>query len=88
MKKKHTSKKEVEEDVQQAWHSIDTDVVLHRLDTNKEKGLTTNEAKKRLEKYGPNLLAEEEERFKALKLLIDQFKDYFVIMLLIFYFRL
>jgi len=83
MKKKNKNKKKIEEDTQEAWHSIDVDVVLHRLDTNKEKGLTVNEAKQRLEKYGPNALLEEKERFKVLKLILEQFKDYFVIMLLI-----
>ncbi|MDI6826601.1 MAG: calcium-translocating P-type ATPase, PMCA-type [Candidatus Aenigmarchaeota archaeon] len=68
---------------QEPWHSIDIDVVLHRLGTNEKKGLTESEAERRLEKYGPNALAEEKERFKVLKLIIDQFKDYFIIMLLI-----
>ncbi len=82
-RKKHKTKEEVTEDVQESWHSIGTDTVLHRLGTDKEKGLTESEAKHRLEKYGPNTLIEEEERFKVLKLVVDQFKDYFVIMLLI-----
>ena len=68
---------------EEPWHSLDIDTVLHRLDTDKEKGLSDNEVKRRSEKYGPNTLAEEEQRFKALKLVVDQFKDYFVIMLLI-----
>ena len=82
-RKKFTSKEEITENIQEPWHSLDIDVVLHRLGTNKERGLTESEAKHRLEKYGPNALREEKERFKVLKLIIDQFKDYFVIMLLV-----
>jgi len=83
MKKRKDKRKETIPEEEEAWHSIDTDVVLKRLDTDKEKGLTSSEAKYRLKKYGPNTLAEEKERFKVLKLIIDQFKDYFIIMLLI-----
>jgi Ca2+-transporting ATPase len=57
--------------------------VLKKLKTDEKKGLTLGEAKRRLEKFGPNTLKEEEKRFKILRLLLEQFKDYFVIMLLI-----
>jgi len=84
-KKKRAISKEEESKYheREPWHSTDTEVVLKRLGTDKEKGLTSSEAKDRLEKYGPNALAEEKERFKVLKLLLGQFKDYFVIMLLV-----
>ena len=37
-----------------AWHSIDEDNVLNELRTDKEKGLSTEEARKRLKENGPN----------------------------------
>jgi len=81
--KKTESKEKVSVSEEESWHSLDVDVVLHRFGTDKEKGLTDSEARHRFEKYGPNTLREEKERFKVLKLVIDQFKDYFVIMLLV-----
>ncbi len=47
-----------------------------------EKGLTSREARARLNKSGKNLLFEE-TRFKTLRLLANQFKNFFVILLFI-----
>jgi len=47
-----------------------------------EKGLASKEAERRLSRYGPNVLVEE-RRFKTLRLLVDQFKNLFIILLLI-----
>ncbi|MFQ6085342.1 MAG: cation-translocating P-type ATPase [Candidatus Bathyarchaeia archaeon] len=63
------------------WHSVEIDDLLKRLETDKERGLSSDEAKRRLEKYGPNELVAE-KGFSILGLLIDQFKDAFIIMLL------
>lgn len=64
-----------------AWHSQKIETVLEELQTN-PLGLTEEEAKSRLEKYGPNEL-KEAKRTTALEIFINQFKDIFVIMLLI-----
>jgi len=45
-------------------------------------GLSTKEAKQRLEKYGPNTLTEK-KRISPLKILLEQFTDFMVIILLV-----
>ena len=45
-------------------------------------GLTSNEAKKRLEKYGENKLKEGKKK-SSLMLFISQFKDFMIILLII-----
>jgi Ca2+-transporting ATPase len=66
----------------QSWHSLEVEEALQRLNTDKKRGLTSDEASHRLEKFGPNVLQEEGRR-RVLQLVVDQFKDAFVIMLLI-----
>ena len=65
----------------EAWHSKSTEGVLEELQTD-PLGLSEEEAKQRLEKYGPNEL-KERRRTSALQILLNQFRDIFVIMLLI-----
>jgi Ca2+-transporting ATPase len=67
---------------EEQWHSRNIKDVIHKLDTNEERGLTTGEAKRRLEKIGFNEL-KETKRISPLRIFIDQFKDIFVIMLLV-----
>ena len=64
------------------WYSKTTDEVLKELNVNAQSGLTDSEAKKRLDKYGPNELkgAERESLFKRF---LDQMKDPMIIVLLI-----
>ena len=66
----------------QSWHSLEVEEALRRLNTDEKRGLTSDEAAHRLEKFGPNVLQEEKRR-RVLQLVVDQFKDAFVIMLLI-----
>ncbi|MDI3476763.1 MAG: P-type Ca2+ transporter type [Thermoanaerobacterium sp.] len=61
---------------------LDIDEVSSNLKTDVKKGLSSEEAKNRLEKYGPNNLSEKKKR-TALSMLLDQFKDYMVIILII-----
>ncbi|WP_434579036.1 calcium-transporting P-type ATPase, PMR1-type [Thermoanaerobacterium thermosaccharolyticum] len=61
---------------------LDIDEVSSNLKTDVNNGLSTEEAKKRLEKYGPNNLSEKNKR-TVLSMLLDQFKDYMVIILII-----
>jgi len=63
-------------------HSVDSKDVIEKLQTSVEKGLTENEAQKRLEEYGKNELVKERGK-TALQIFIGQFKD-FLIYLLIF----
>ncbi len=64
-----------------AWHSKQIEAVLEDLQTD-SFGLTDEEVKQRLEKYGPNELREA-KRITAFQIFLNQFKDIFVIMLLI-----
>ncbi|MFW6117317.1 MAG: cation-translocating P-type ATPase, partial [Thermoproteota archaeon] len=67
---------------EQDWHSQDGQQVVQKLKTDVQNGLAPDEANRRLEKFGPNVLQETEKR-GVLDLVIGQFKDAFVIMLLI-----
>ena len=44
------------------WYAQETNDVLQEKKSSAEKGLTTEEAEKRLEEYGPNELKEKSER--------------------------
>ena len=64
-----------------AWHSTETEETLRVLNTT-EKGLSTEEAKKRLIEYGPNEL-QKEKRASPIKMFLEQFTDILIIILLI-----
>ncbi|ACN99563.1 magnesium-translocating P-type ATPase [Sulfurihydrogenibium azorense] len=55
--------------------------LVKKLNTDIEKGLTEEEAKRRLKIYGYNTI-KEEDRFSDLKLFINQFKNPFILLLL------
>lgn len=61
------------------WHALHIEETFKKLGTS-ARGLTTDEAKKRLDKYGSNEL-EEEKRATKLALLVDQLKNPLVVML-------
>jgi Ca2+-transporting ATPase len=61
---------------------MDPQQAVEKLGSSAEKGLTTDEARKRLAKYGPNALRDEGGT-KVWEIFLNQFKDAFVIMLLI-----
>lgn len=62
------------------WHKKTTDHVLRDLNTSKT-GLSTNEARKRLKKYGPNELIEEKGP-GPLSLFLNQFKSFLIVILI------
>jgi hypothetical protein len=62
------------------WHVMEIKEILSSLGSSLE-GLTQQEAKTRLEKYGPNEFMEK-EKISALKIFIDQFKSFLIIILL------
>ncbi len=64
-----------------AWHSKPVEAALEELQAS-PLGLTEEEVKQRLQKYGLNEL-KEAKRITPLQIFINQFKDIFVIMLLI-----
>ncbi|MBI5180603.1 MAG: calcium-translocating P-type ATPase, PMCA-type [Nitrospirae bacterium] len=62
------------------WHLLTTDSVLEKLRTGKN-GLSSDEAKERLAKYGPNLLKESPKKSPFL-LFLKQFTDILVLILI------
>jgi Ca2+-transporting ATPase len=67
--------------VAEGLHAKGAKEVLQALNTT-IKGLSSEEAERRLEEHGPNEL-KETKRVTALDIFIDQFKDIFVIMLIV-----
>ncbi|MDH5623783.1 MAG: HAD-IC family P-type ATPase, partial [Candidatus Bathyarchaeota archaeon] len=63
------------------WHAMETEELMRALKAN-EKGLSEEEAKRRLQEFGPNELVER-KRVTPFQIFLSQFKDIFVIMLLI-----
>ncbi|MGD8545923.1 MAG: cation-transporting P-type ATPase, partial [Candidatus Bathyarchaeota archaeon] len=63
------------------WHATEKEELLESLNAT-EKGLSTEESERRLQEFGPNELLEK-KRVTPLQIFFGQFKDIFVIMLLI-----
>ena len=64
-----------------SWHSKDAEEVMSELRVSRQ-GLTTQEAQERLTQFGPNELKKEKGK-SSLKLLLGQFTDILMIILLI-----
>jgi len=64
------------------WYRITAQETLQSLGTNAETGLTSTEAKERLDRYGPNELVERGKK-SAWWILLEQFKEVMVIVLII-----
>jgi len=65
-----------------AWHCLATAEVAGQLATDFAAGLTRAEAASRLARYGPNAIQEGEKR-SAWRMLLDQFTDFMIIVLLV-----
>ena len=63
------------------WHTMETEEVVGGLKTNK-KGLSVEEAQRRLQEFGPNELIGK-KGITPFQIFLGQFKDIFVIMLLV-----
>jgi Ca2+-transporting ATPase len=64
------------------WYQIEAEEIARRLDSNLSQGLTAAEVNAKLAKFGPNELAEQKGKTVA-AMLIDQFKDFLVVLLII-----
>ena len=64
------------------WHHLTKEEVLSELNTGPEKGLSSAEAEKRLEQYGPNALEGAKEESMIMRFL-KQMKDPMIIVLLV-----
>jgi len=65
----------------EAWHSLEVDKSLRVLDSDRQTGLTNEQVKERLEKYGSNELEETAGR-SSWDILLDQFKNIMLLMLI------
>ncbi|MEE8329506.1 MAG: HAD-IC family P-type ATPase [Thermodesulfovibrionia bacterium] len=63
------------------WYQLDVREIFDKLNTS-ENGLTAEEAKERLARYGPNRLAEE-EKISKIKILVHQFTSPLIYILLV-----
>ena len=68
-------------DLSVTWHALSTEDVLRQLDTQTQAGLTSSEAAQRLERHGPNQLAEK-PRPSFLHLVLAQLNNFVVILLI------
>nr|WP_330365335.1 cation-translocating P-type ATPase [Shuttleworthia sp. MSX8B] len=75
------SLKNVGEEVDMAWYQRDR-AETERLLESSSKGLSKEEAAKRLSEYGPNALAEAEKK-SALRIFLEQFADLMVLILIV-----
>lgn len=65
---------------QKMWHQLSSEELLHKLDVEKELGLSAEEASKRREQYGKNELSEG-KKISPIALFLNQFKDFMVLVL-------
>jgi magnesium-transporting ATPase (P-type) len=63
------------------WHALEAHEVVERLDSRADAGLATEEARARLERYGPNRLPEE-PRESAILRFLKQFNNVLIYVLL------
>ncbi|MFH1076367.1 MAG: cation-translocating P-type ATPase [Pseudomonadota bacterium] len=64
------------------WHTLSTEEAISRLNSNTQSGLTKDEAKQRLDKYGSNEL-EKEKGTSTFALFLSQFKNMLIIILMV-----
>ena len=64
------------------YADLSSEEVLEKLSVNADRGLDTEEVKKRKERYGPNELPKK-ERTGPVKLFLKQFKDFLILILFI-----
>lgn len=63
------------------WHVLSVEDVIDKLMTNKNEGLKSSEAKRRLDVIGPNKLSEG-KKISPLKIFLSQFTDFMVLVLM------
>ncbi len=68
--------------MERPWHSLSSKAVLEDLGTSEEKGLSEEEAKRRLERDGRNVIKEEKEK-KFISEALEEFTEPMIILLLV-----
>ena len=71
-----------ENDIEVTWHALSREEVLKKLDSGFEEGLPNKEAAERLEKYGPNQLAEG-KKTTFWEMVYEQLNNFVIIMLIV-----
>lgn len=71
----------IKEQAKDRWHSFSAELALANLEGNRENGLTTQEARRRLVAYGQNLLPQA-KRTSPWRLFIGQFNNVLIYVLL------
>ena len=66
------------------WHTLRAGDIAHHLGIQPESGLSSTEAEKRFEQYGPNEL-EEAPRPGFWRMVLDQFNNFIVIFLIVIF---
>ena len=66
----------------EAWHALDADATITHFDTPPDSGLSSQEAAKRIEFYGPNQL-DEAPPTTIWQMLWEQFNNFVVILLIV-----
>ena len=64
------------------WHSMAVEQVVKVLDTDPQRGLTEEDVKRRLEKYGYNEL-KKEKKVSGFSIFINQLKNILIVILLV-----
>ena len=64
------------------WHVLEATEIVHALQTSPKQGLSKEEARRRLEQFGPNEL-EKAEKPSPFRLIFEQFKNFIVIVLIV-----
>ncbi|MBP7227468.1 MAG: cation-translocating P-type ATPase [Longilinea sp.] len=70
------------EDISVTWHSLSAEEVVRQLETGLQQGLSSEEAARRLEQFGPNQLVEK-PRPTFLQLVLAQLNNFVVILLIV-----
>ncbi|MBI4504443.1 MAG: cation-transporting P-type ATPase [Chloroflexi bacterium] len=65
-----------------AWHAVTTEAALGDLASDRDRGLSRDEARRRLQRYGPNALPEARGRHWR-RILLDQFRSPLVLILVL-----
>ena len=63
------------------WHLLEKEDILKKLNTSLN-GLSDEEARRRIKEFGPNEI-ERKKRFVGIKIFLNQFKDVFILILLV-----
>src|SRR5574343_1786344 len=80
-RRRNRQMKPVSDTQKETWHALEAAIALDRLASNAERGLTSDEAMRRLDQHGPNRLPEGAKRGPWIRFL-QQFDNVLVYVLL------